>query len=351
MTFREKLAQEQPHCIGGIYIGGCHGCPHEYGYEQADSDNMPCKGAGHHEAECRACWDREMPSLKHLDIESFTHEEKPVSFNQPAPEKTVELDFLKTGTGLAMGKIKDSGDRTEFATGAVRDMREGKGRCDLMPLRVAGLVMQGDAILDYIGLFQDTGDVGFLYSAIKHFAHAFSGLASMLLEVAKHFEEGAKKYGENNWQKGIPVHCYIDSAVRHYLKWLRGDKDEPHDRAFVWNLMCCIWEVDYSPRAKEETDVGVLKEKAEETLRQIDNKPVEAVFSEFEVVQMPACKATKQFRLGDCPAGMFNLQGRRYVKVNTNVINGMYVDVVTGNICELPPDIAVTPLEILEELK
>ena len=32
--------------------------------------------------------------------------------------------------------IKDSGDRTEFSTGAVRDMREGKGRCDLMPLEV-----------------------------------------------------------------------------------------------------------------------------------------------------------------------------------------------------------------------
>ena len=75
----------------------------------------------------------------------------------------------------------------------------------------------------------------------------------MILEVAKHFEEGAKKYGESNWQKGIPVHCYIDSAIRHYLKWLRGDTDEPHDRAFCWNLMCCIWEVDYSPRAKEET--------------------------------------------------------------------------------------------------
>lgn len=68
---------------------------------------------------------------------------------------------------------------------------------------------------------------------------------TMILEVAKHFEEGAKKYGEHNWQKGIPVKCYIDSAIRHYLKWHRGDQDEPHDRAFVWNLLCCIWEVDY----------------------------------------------------------------------------------------------------------
>ena len=80
---------------------------------------------------------------------------------------------------------------------------------------------------------------------------------TMFLEVAKHFEEGAKKYGENNWQNGIPVHCYIDSAVRHYLKWLRGDMDEPHDKAFVWNLMCCIWEVDYHEnKIKNENVVG-----------------------------------------------------------------------------------------------
>ena len=64
---------------------------------------------------------------------------------------------------------------------------------------------------------------------------------TMLLEVSKHFEEGAKKYGENNWQKGIPESSYIDSAVRHYLKWLRGDDDERHDRAFVWNIICLIW--------------------------------------------------------------------------------------------------------------
>ena len=30
--------------------------------------------------------------------------------------------------------IQDSGDRRQFESGAVRDMAEGKGRCDLMPL-------------------------------------------------------------------------------------------------------------------------------------------------------------------------------------------------------------------------
>ena len=32
--------------------------------------------------------------------------------------------------------IKDSGERTKFETGAVRDMNEGKGRFDLLPMCV-----------------------------------------------------------------------------------------------------------------------------------------------------------------------------------------------------------------------
>ena len=32
-----------------------------------------------------------------------------------------------------MGKILDSGERTAFPTGSVRDMHEGKGRMDLLP--------------------------------------------------------------------------------------------------------------------------------------------------------------------------------------------------------------------------
>lgn len=35
-----------------------------------------------------------------------------------------------------MGTIKDSGERTKFEGGAVRDMHEGKGRFDLLPMCV-----------------------------------------------------------------------------------------------------------------------------------------------------------------------------------------------------------------------
>lgn len=139
--------------------------------------------------------------------------------------------------------IKDSGERTEFQTGAVRDMRAGKGRCDLMPLSVVAEVMD-DGIIRDVARFQTSGDWRDLSSAILRFAPERKwSVPELMLETSIHFEEGAKKYGENNWQKGIPIKCYIDSAVRHYLKWRKGDTDEPHDRAFVWNLLCCMWEV------------------------------------------------------------------------------------------------------------
>lgn len=151
--------------------------------------------------------------------------------------------------------IKDSGDRTEFETGAVRDMHEGKGRCDLIPLDVVSDLFDSNRHYDIftrIHQFQETSDIRYLKIALDYFntSHAWN-IYTMLLEVAKHFEEGAKKYGENNWQKGIPVRCYIDSAIRHYLKWLRGDQDEPHDRAFCWNILCAMWTCKNKPELND----------------------------------------------------------------------------------------------------
>lgn len=150
--------------------------------------------------------------------------------------------------------ILDSGNRSTFGTGATRDIQEGKGRPTLMPLRVVSRLLgkqTGDYIFQSIAAFTESGETKYLYAALLKFvAVAYSGeTETMILEAAKHFEEGAKKYpptnGIPNWQLGIPVNCYLDSAIRHYLKYRRGDNDESHDRAFVWNIMCCIWEVDY----------------------------------------------------------------------------------------------------------
>ena len=106
--------------------------------------------------------------------------------------------------------IKDSGDRTKFSSGAVRDLGAGKGRCDLLP-------------------------------------------ACALLRLAKHFEAGAEKYGARNWEKGIPAHSFIDSAMRHLLKYMDGWEDEDHLCAAVWNLVCLMWTEEKRP---EMMDIG-----------------------------------------------------------------------------------------------
>ena len=93
--------------------------------------------------------------------------------------------------------IKDSGERTQFESGAVRDMHTGKGRMDLLPL-------------------------------------------TAIIELSKHCEEGALKYGEHNIDKGIPQHSLCDSGMRHLVKYMRGDKDEYHLRAACWNLMWAL---------------------------------------------------------------------------------------------------------------
>lgn len=138
-------------------------------------------------------------------------------------------------------EIKDSGARREFETGAVRDIAEGKGRCDLLPLDILGEVWN-DVVLHNVGVYVRTGDPSCVRKAVNEFLDALDwNYYSALIEVSKHYEDGAKKYAERNWERGIPLHCYIDSGVRHYLKFLRGDNDERHDRAFIWNMLCALW--------------------------------------------------------------------------------------------------------------
>ena len=142
--------------------------------------------------------------------------------------------------------IQDSGKRREFGTGAVRDIAEGKGRCDLLPLDVLAKLLDAPC-LEPIEEFKRSKDVWLLLRSISMFVGCDQDICTAMLEVSKHFEEGAKKYGDNNWKKGIPLHCYIDSAVRHFIKHLRGDTDEPHERAFIWNLLCAVWTYIHKP--------------------------------------------------------------------------------------------------------
>lgn len=110
-------------------------------------------------------------------------------------------------------EIKDSGNRRAFTSGAVRDMSEGKGRMDLLP-----------------------------WAAI--------------MEVAKHCENGAKKYGEHNVDKGMPTHSLCDSAARHLAKYLDGWDDEPHLLASAWNL---LWAIQMEIKHPEMVDTPFVQ--------------------------------------------------------------------------------------------
>ena len=166
----------------------------------------------------------------------------------------------------ARGAIKDSGNRTKFETGAVRDIQQGKGRFDLMPLDVvenllwayergtsAASGMISDVIA-YIDNFKRNGTSGSLSQSVCCYARATrKDIFALMLDVAKHFENGALKYGERNWEKGIPISRYVDSALRHLMKDLAGETDEDHAAAFVWNCMCAAWTMEHMPEMDDYT--------------------------------------------------------------------------------------------------
>lgn len=137
--------------------------------------------------------------------------------------------------------MEDSGARKTFETGAVRDIHEGKGRFDLMPLKSLSAFLEGDTVLYFLGRFQEEHDEDDLLRSFDEFCNLYDYNGNRyqhILKLAKHFENGALKYGERNWEKGISEESYLDSACRHYCKYRAGWDDEDHASAFLWNVLC-----------------------------------------------------------------------------------------------------------------
>ena len=61
-----------------------------------------------------------------------------------------------------------------------------------------------------------------------------------LREVARACAEGAEKYGDWNWEKGMPVHDLLNHALAHVYEFLAGDRSEPHLGHAAWNLLAAI---------------------------------------------------------------------------------------------------------------
>lgn len=94
-------------------------------------------------------------------------------------------------------KVKDSGDRQQFDTGAQRDTDTNKA--------CPGLI------------------------------HPY-----FLQRLAAHMTKGAVKYDSWNWTKGIPISRSWESLNRHLLEFAMGMEDEDHLAAAVANLQFII---------------------------------------------------------------------------------------------------------------
>ena len=123
-------------------------------------------------------------------------------------------------------KVKDSGKRQSFDTGSVRDTADGKPRYDLVTP---------------IGLYR----------------------------LAMHYTNGAKKYGDRNWEKGQPLSRYLESAYRHLQKLLVGLEDEDHASAVAWNVFAFMHTktmIDAGKLPKELDDMPEYPEEVKKLL-------------------------------------------------------------------------------------
>lgn len=105
--------------------------------------------------------------------------------------------------------VKDSGARQEFETGAKRDTQDDKPRPSL----------------------------------VSPFA---------IERIAWVYTRGAKKYGDHNWQKGMPYSRYLDSAERHLLAFKKGETDEDHLAQACWNLMSILHHQEAGPEGLDD---------------------------------------------------------------------------------------------------
>lgn len=203
--------------------------------------------------------------------------------------------------------IKDTGNRVNFSTGAVKDISPEKGRYDLLPLhQLADLFYEEGDVFTYqfiwhVGNFEKNGAIADLIMAleiliekgIKGETDKLQKYYKFVMMLSKRYEDALTKYPENNWKKGIPVHCFIDSALRHFFQYRMGMTDEDHFTAVGWNLLGAMWTVT---NLSEMCDLPFMDKMKEEDKKSGLAHPTEEqkkAFSDFLDDMIEADKKSK----------------------------------------------------------
>jgi len=129
-------------------------------------------------------------------------------------------------------ETKDSGVRSEYKSGMVRDTQEGKARFDLL------------------------------------FPRGVSYKNQILTRFAELMARGADKYEERNWEKAEgqeELDRYYSSALRHLIQWMSGEDDEDHAAAVMFNVMAGEHVIRKMEDDADWADWGGLEESEVET--------------------------------------------------------------------------------------
>lgn len=128
----------------------------------------------------------------------------------------IREDLVVEAPIIPVSNLADSGARADYTTGATREPSTGKGRYDLI-----------------------------------------SPIA--LMRLARHYENGAIKYTDRNWEKGIPISRCIDSAMRHLTQYMAGWNNEDHLAAVMWNIAAIMHFEELNPDMQDVPSRKELK--------------------------------------------------------------------------------------------
>lgn len=129
-------------------------------------------------------------------------------------DEMIECLVPSTSTPISiepLPKFVEGAPIREFSTGAVRDSGEGKPRMGLIP-------------------------------------------KDLERRLAKLYTKGAELYGADNWRKGQPKDATMDSLERHLEAYRRGETDEDHLSAVIWNAFSMMNVDEYLLEDHPELD-------------------------------------------------------------------------------------------------
>ena len=192
----------------------------------------------------------------------------------------------------------DASKLEDFGTGAKREDKSGKGRYDLIPGDVMhdfedyvekaftgceGVIKSPTEVdVSSSAYFNDWQDKNNYYKFIVNvtawnfvrtpidkdemtYVEFRKGFYEMRKALAKHYEEGAKVHGVDNWKKGLPIYgserggCFLDSMRRHTDQMLQRKTDEPHAVAALWNAFCAVWTLKHRPHSAMYQNASAVK--------------------------------------------------------------------------------------------